>query len=102
MTKRSYKVLAAIPKYDGNGEWWMKIGIGFTNRDESINLILDAVPTHMTKGLRLQIRELDAEDLARREAYRANAARPTEMNGAAPLPGPVSSPARTANEPIRF
>jgi len=35
---------------------WTKIGIGFTNRDGSINLILDALPLGTN---RLQVREDD-------------------------------------------
>jgi hypothetical protein len=35
---------------------WTKIGVGFTNRDGSINLILDALPLGTN---RLQIREDD-------------------------------------------
>jgi hypothetical protein len=105
VTKRSYKVLAAIPKHDGTGEWFMKVGSGYTNRDESINLYIDAVPLGGTKGLRLQIRELDANDIARREAYRANAVpggRPAESSGMAPPPSSSSSPAGSANESTPF
>jgi hypothetical protein len=35
---------------------WMRIGVGFTNRDGSINLFLDALPLGTN---RLQIREDD-------------------------------------------
>jgi hypothetical protein len=35
---------------------WVRIGIGFTNRDGSINLILDALPLGTN---RLQVREDD-------------------------------------------
>jgi hypothetical protein len=31
---------------DGGKERWTKIGIGFVNRDESINIILDATPVN--------------------------------------------------------
>ena len=93
--KRSYKVLAAIPKHDGSGEWFMKVGSGYTNRDESINLYIDAIPVGQAgKGLRLQIRELDANDLARREAYRANSTAPAGTS--------ASGPPASANESIPF
>lgn len=93
--KRSYKVLAAIPKHDGSGEWFMKVGSGFTNRDESINLYLDAIPMGQPgKGIRLQIRELDANDLARRDAYRANSTSPASAT--------PSGPPTSANESIPF
>ena len=67
LQKRTYKVLAAIPKRDG-GHFWMKCGAGHTNKDDSINIYLDVVP----RDLKFTLRELDEEDLKRREAYRAN------------------------------
>jgi hypothetical protein len=67
LQKRTFKVLAAIPKRDG-GHFWMRCGNGHTNKDDSINVYLDAVP----RDLKFTLRELDDEDLRRREAYRAN------------------------------
>jgi hypothetical protein len=65
LQKRTFKVLAAIPKRDG-GHFWMRCGNGHTNKDDSINVYLDAVP----RDLKFTLRELDEEDLRRREAYR--------------------------------
>jgi|PlaIllAssembly_1097288.scaffolds.fasta_scaffold290368_1 uncharacterized membrane protein YgcG len=72
--KKMYKVISAMEK-KGGGTYWMRIGSGFTNRDDSINLYLDAVPAPngTSRRYELQIRELDAEDLRRRESYSANA-----------------------------
>jgi len=67
LQKKTYKVLAAIPKRDGS-HWWMKCGSAHTNKDDSINIYLDAVP----RDLKFQLRELDEEDLRRREQYRAS------------------------------
>jgi hypothetical protein len=64
--KRTFKVMAAIPKRDG-GYWWMRCGAGHTNKDDSINVYLDAIP----RDLKFTLRELDEEDLKRRDAYRA-------------------------------
>ena len=74
MQKREYKVLAPIPK-SGGGEWWMSVGRAYDNTDGSVNLYIDAIPTNFMngKGLKLQLRALDEEDLRRREAYRASA-----------------------------
>jgi len=84
LQKKSFKVLAAIPKRDG-GTYWMRCGSGFTNKDDSINIYLDAIP----KDMKFQLREFDEEDLRRREASRA-------MHGAtsaaAPPPGDADSP----------
>lgn len=69
MQKRTFKVLAAIPKRDG-GHFWMRCGTGHTNKDDSINVYLDATP----KDLKFTLRELDEEDLRKRESYRASQA----------------------------
>jgi hypothetical protein len=65
LQKRTFKVLAAIPKRDG-GHFWMRCGNGYTNKDDSINVYLDAVP----RDMKFQLRELEEEDLRRREAHR--------------------------------
>lgn len=84
MEKRTFKVMAPIAKHDG-GHWWMRCGTGYMNRDNSINIYLDA----MTREMKFTLRELDEEDLRRRDTARADAlgSRP----GAPPLiptPGP--------------
>ncbi|MBA3502753.1 MAG: hypothetical protein M4D80_21250 [Myxococcota bacterium] len=68
--KKMYKVIHAVEK-KGGGTYWMRVGSAFTNRDDSINIYLDAVPAPSGKSSRyeFQIRELNDEDLRRREAY---------------------------------
>jgi hypothetical protein len=83
LQKKTFKVLAAIPKKDGT-QWWMKCGSAHTNKDDSINVYLDAMP----RDLKFQLRELDEEDLRRREAYRAgNAGGAANDAGAPPADG---------------
>ena len=65
--KKEFKVLAMMTKQDGT-TYWMKLGRGFTNVDNSINVYLDALPRGDWK---FQLRELDEEDLKRRESYRS-------------------------------
>ena len=65
--KKMFKVLSAIDKRDGT-TFWMRVGSGFTNRDNSVNIYLDVLP----KTFQFQLRELDEEDLRRREARRAD------------------------------
>ena len=84
LQKKSFKVLAAIPKRDG-GTYWMRCGNGFTNKDDSINVYLDAIP----KDMKFQLRELDEEDLRRREASRSA---PGTGAMSAPPPGDADSP----------
>ena len=71
--KKMYKVISPIEK-KGGGTYWIRLGSAFTNRDDSINIYLDAVPAPNGKSARfeLQIRELSEEDLRRRESYASN------------------------------
>ena len=64
--KKMFKVLSAIEKRDG-GTFWMRVGSGFTNKDNSVNIYLDVMP----KNFQLQLRELDEEDLRKRDTNRA-------------------------------
>jgi hypothetical protein len=57
-----FKVICPIEKR-GGGTYWMRLGTGFTNKDDSINIYLDALP----KNSQLQLREMDEEDLRRRD-----------------------------------
>jgi hypothetical protein len=64
-----YKVLTAVEKHSG-GTYWMRVGTGFTNKDNSVNIYLDAMP----KTFQFQLRELDEEDLRRRDGSRGESA----------------------------
>ncbi len=55
---RRLQVWAIPESRDGEKAFWVKIGVAFTNRDGSINLILDALPLGTN---RLQIREQKEE-----------------------------------------
>jgi hypothetical protein len=85
LQKKSFKVLAAIPKRDG-GTYWMRCGNGYTNKDESINVYLDAMP----KEMKFQLREFDEEDLRKREAFRST--HPGAAATAAPPSGDADAP----------
>lgn len=65
---RMFKVLCPIERKDGSTHW-MRIGSGFPNKDQSVNIYLDVLPVN----LKLQLRELDEEDLQPR-AKRGSAA----------------------------
>jgi hypothetical protein len=56
---RMFKVISPIEKKTG-GTYWMRVGTGFANKDQSVNVYLDAMPFNHT----LQIREMDEEDFA--------------------------------------
>jgi hypothetical protein len=68
---RRHQVWAIPESRDGEQKaFWVKIGVAFTNRDGSVNVILDALPIGTN---RLQIRE-------QKEEARAGAA-PARKNG---------------------
>jgi hypothetical protein len=68
LQKKMFKVLCPIPKRDGSGKWWMRVGSGFENKDNSINVYLDAMPVR--GDVTLQLRELDENDLRERDGGR--------------------------------
>ena len=65
--KESRKAVYAIVEREGAKARWIRVGIAFTNRDGSLNLILDAVPVNG----RLHVREFTESD-----APEPNAAEP--------------------------
>lgn len=69
---KRFKVLAIMAKSDGSGEYFTRVGNAFENKDSSINVYMDLLPLG-TKQVKLQIRELNEQDLREREMYRARA-----------------------------
>jgi hypothetical protein len=69
--KRMFKVITPIDKKDG-GKYWMRIGTGFTNKDDSINIYLDAFPVSHGKEVTLQLREMTEEDFRRNNDKRGS------------------------------
>ncbi len=59
--KKMFKVLSPITKKDGT-TFWMRVGTGFPNKDDSVNVYLDVFP----KDGKLQLREMDERDLRER------------------------------------
>ena len=58
---RMFKVLCPVERKDG-ATYWMRVGSAFPNKDQSINLYLDALPLGHNK---LQLREMEDEDFGR-------------------------------------
>lgn len=73
--KKMFKVLSPVEK-KGGGTYWMRLGTAFTNRDDSLNLYLDAFPATNPTSHRyeLHIREFTEEDHRRRETYASSRA----------------------------
>jgi hypothetical protein len=55
--KKKFKVLNAVTRKDGK-TFWNRLGVAYVNKDNSINVYLDAFP----KDFQFQIREYDDED----------------------------------------
>lgn len=73
MTKKMFKVISPIERRDG-GKWWMRCGTAHGNKDDSINVYVDALPLAgmaAGKGITLQLREYTEEEL-RERSERAN------------------------------
>jgi hypothetical protein len=71
--KKPFKVISPVEKRDG-GKWWMRCGIGYRNKDESINIYIDSLPITAGKDgkpLTLQVREMTDEELRERSEKRA-------------------------------
>ena len=71
LQKRMFKVISPVERKDGN-KFWMRVGSGFTNKDDSINIYLDAIPAARNGEITLQVRELTEEDLRPRGEKRAS------------------------------
>lgn len=80
--KRMYKVISPIKRGDGS-TYWMRVGTAHTNRDDSINIYLDALPlTRDGKDVMIQLRELTEEDFRKASERRAapDATHPVSTN----------------------
>jgi hypothetical protein len=75
--KKMFKVLAMTPK-KGGGTLWTRVGTGFTNQDQSVNIYLEAMP----KNFELQLREMEEEDLRKREPGEARGFIPPSASAA--------------------
>ena len=72
--KRMFKVIAPIERENGGGTYWMRCGTAFINKDNSINVYLDAMPLKFKPGdgVKLQLREYTDEDFRERDEKRAS------------------------------
>lgn len=89
MQKKVFKVLCPIERANGTGVWWMKCGSAYGNKDDSINIYIEAIPiAGLTKeGLKVQLRELTDEELRERAEKKASysSRASVDPNGLAPL-----------------
>lgn len=57
-TKKMMKVLSPIAGKEGSKTHWMRAGVAYENKDGSINIYLDLLPTNG----KLQLREFEESD----------------------------------------
>jgi len=77
--RKQFKVLAIVPRTDGKGDYFLRVGPGYENQDGSINLYVAALPMNVTT-LKLQVRELDERDRRDIEAARSSRLGPSESS----------------------
>ena len=77
MEQAQYKVAYVITERNDK-QYWNRIGVAFTNKDGSINVKLDALPT----GGTLQLRDYEP----REELEAGNAVRPRPLRSAVGRP----------------
>jgi hypothetical protein len=88
-----FKVVSPIAKDDG-GTYWLRCGTGFVNKDNSINVYLDAIPCRnkQGEGVKLQLREFTDEEIKERADKRASySARGTLGQFGAPAPAGIAA-----------
>lgn len=94
MSKKMFKILCPIERRDGTGQWWMRCGTAYENKDESINLYMEALPLVGGKpgeGVKLQLREYTAEEMRERTEKKASyqpRSQPGYDPNGSPSPGP--------------
>jgi hypothetical protein len=97
--KRMFKIITPIEKKDGT-KYWMRLGTGFANKDDSINMYLDAIPFSPGKEAVLQLREMTEEDF-RRGSNNERAQGPANSSGT--FVPPSANPNQTAsNDAVPF
>jgi hypothetical protein len=76
-------VYTVIDRGPGKSSFWVRVGVGFTNRDGSLNLKLDAIPVNGT----LQVREWEPGERRPESLDAASAPQPPSRDGSAnPVP----------------
>jgi hypothetical protein len=96
--KRMFKVISPI-EMKGGGTYWLRCGTGFVNKDNSINVYLDAMPlrTKDGEGVTLQLREFTDEELRERADKKATYAARGTLN----FPSPnTNGPAQADSVPF--
>lgn len=94
--RKMFKILSPIEKPNGT-KWWMNLGTGYENKDNSINVYLNAVPVAGKHGaVTLQLREYTEAELRERDQKRAS------YSGGYAARGGVDADVRGAPPPTPF
>lgn len=102
--RKMFKVVCPVEKA-GGGQWWMKCGNAYSNRDDSINIYLESLPLaglSKNDGIKLQLREYTEAELRERAEKRASySSRGTLAPNGLPSLGSYGDPPR-GNDQVPF
>jgi hypothetical protein len=98
MSKKMFKVLCPMEGRNGI-KYWSRLGTGFSNRDESINVYLDVIPFNKP-NVTIQLREFTEEE-QRRDAER-RASSEASSGVSASLPTSAATETFTPTGPAPF
>lgn len=98
MTKKMWKVVSPIEKKDGTVAYWARLGNAHSNKDDSINVYLDTLPTNG----KIQLREFSEQELRERSERRANYSSRSSLTSMATLPTSAQERPSSVQEPIPF
>jgi hypothetical protein len=91
-----FKVIGPMDT-EGGGTYWLRCGTGFVNKDNSINIYLDALPLKQKgDGVKLQLREFTEEELRERAEKKATYASRGTLSSGFNFPAAGSAPAANA------
>jgi hypothetical protein len=82
MNKKMWKVVSPIEKKDGSVAYWARLGNAHSNKDDSINVYLDTLPTNG----KIQLREFTEQELRERSERRATYANRSSVSPMAMAP----------------
>ncbi len=85
--QRNMKAVFTVVERGQGKSYWVRIGVGFVNRDGSLNLNLDAMPTNG----KLQVRDWESYD-RRGDAPQPEGSQSTASTPPAPRPKPRPQP----------
>ena len=98
MSKKMFKVLCPMEGRNGI-KYWSRLGTGFSNRDESINVYLDVIPFNKP-NVTIQLREITEEEQRRDAERRATSGHGGGAGTSLPVSAATETFATTGSTPF--